>query len=213
MIAASEMRLAATPAIAPVGSEILQILPVSSFKSEHRILHGAEDVRIQEAIQEAYARLDGPSGYLNRAILTQTWVGVLDRLDDEIEIPLPPLQAVTGVRYRDADGNWQTLSTDIYGVDVYGLVGKIYRKMDQLFPDVHKDPGSVEITFRAGWGDGAAVLAAAVGVRKGMKLLAGHFYHNPSPTFVEPRLVEVPRKIHYGLNYVLSALRIVNDPS
>lgn len=213
MSKASEMRLAATAATAPVEAQILAILSVSDFKAEHRISHSAEDDKIEECIKEAYYRLDGPSGNLNRAILTQTWVGVLDQFENWIEIPLPVLASVTSVRYRDVNGDWQTLSTSVYGVDTYGLFGCIYLKPEQAWPTVYSERGSVEITFVAGWGDGADVLSAAYGIRKALKLLAGHFYHNPTPTFVEPRLVEVPRKIWFGLEYVLAPYRIVNDHS
>lgn len=215
MISASEMRLAATAATPPDEAEILNILSVSTFKAEHRITNNAENTRIEHAIKEAYHRLDGPSGWLNRAVLTQTWKGVLERWDDRIEIPLPVLQSVDSIRYRaQADGAWTVLSTDVYGIDLYGLVGKVYRKKDQSWPDVYSDePGAIEITFTAGWGTGAQVLAAAPGMRKALKLLAGHYFYNPTPTFVEPRLVEVPRKIHYGLVHTLGALRIWSDPS
>lgn len=213
MIAAKDIRLARTAVTAPDATEILSILSVADFKAEHRIRHSVEDARIQDCIKEAYYRLDGPTGHLNRAILTQSWKGVIDRFDDYIEVPLPVLQSVTQIRYRDIDGTWTVLSTSYYGVDLYGLFGTIYRKKDQTWPEIYEDPGSVEISFTSGWGTGANVLAAAYGIRKAMKLLAGHFYLNPSPTFVEPRLVEVPRKIWYGLDYVLGQYRINNDVS
>lgn len=213
MITAKEMRLAQTAASAPTGSEILNILSVADFKTEHRILHSVEDTKIEDAIKEAYYRLDGPKGKLGRAILTQSWKGVIDKFAIAIEIPLPMLQSVTQIRYRDVNGTWTVLSTSIYGVDVYGLLGTVYLKKDQTWPDIYTEPGSIEISFTAGWGTGANVLTYAYGIRKAMKLLAGHFYHNPNPTFVEPRLVEVPRKIWFGLEYVLGPYMIRSDPS
>jgi uncharacterized phiE125 gp8 family phage protein len=213
MITAKEMRLAQAAETAPVEAQILIILPVADFKTEHRITHSAEDNKITDCIKEAYYRIDGPKGSLNRAILTQTWKGVIDEFDDIIEIPLPVLQSVTQVRYRNTDGDWTVLSTDIYGVSTYGLFGWVYLKTDQIWPELHTEPGSVEITFVAGWGAGADILTKAYGIRKAMKLLAGHFYYNATPTFVEPRLVEVPRKIWFGLEYVLGQYRIRNDPS
>lgn len=211
MIHASEIRVASEAATAVVQSEILAILSVQAFKDEHRITHSVEDDRIEEAIKEAYAWLDGPRGYMNRAILTQTWKGVIDDFDDVIEIPTPPLQSVDSIRYRDEDGNWQTLATTIYGVDSYGLFGRVFLKKDQEWPDVYEDPGSVEITWTAGYGTGAEVVTKRPAYRKALKLLGGHYYFNPTPTFVEPRLVEVPRKIQFGLEHVLSRELIRND--
>lgn len=215
MIKASQVRLNSTAETPADEAEILNILPLATFKAEFRIRHNIadENTRMTNAIKEAYYRLDGPTGWLNRAILEQQWKGFVDDFDDEIEVPLPPIQQVDTVRYRDEDGDWQTLSTDVYGVDTSGLFARIYLKKDQSWPDVYADPASVEITFTAGWGDGATVLTSAYMVSKAMKLLAGHYYHNPTPTFVEPRLVEVPRKIQYGLENILGQIRIVNDHS
>lgn len=211
MITASQIRLAQEPATAVTQSEILAILSVQAFKDEHRVTHSVEDDRIEDAIKDAFSWIDGPKGYLNRAVLTQTWKGVIDAFDDEIEIPLPPLQSVDQIRYRDEDGTWTVLATTVYGVDSYGLFGRVYLKTGQSWPDLYEDPGSVEITFTAGWGAGSDVIEKARGIRKALKLLGGHYYFNPTPTFVEPRLVEVPRKIQFGLEHVLAPYLIRND--
>jgi len=150
---------------------------------------------------------------LNRAILTQTWTGYLDKFDGSMELPLPVLQSVSSVNYLDEDGDWQVLATTVYGSITTEFFGKVYLKKDQTWPSIHSEPNSVKITFVAGWGVGADVLVKAYNIRKILKLLAGHFYFNPTPTFVEPRLVEVPRKVWFGLEYLLGQYRIMNDPS
>ena len=215
MIKASEVRLSSPAATAPDAAEILNILSLADFKGEFRIRNNvtAENTRATDAIKEAYFHLDGPTGWLNRAILSQEWVGFVDAFDNQIEMPIPPLQSVDQIRYRDSAGTWNVLATSVYGVDTSGLFGIVYLKDGQSWPDVGSDPGGVEITFTAGYGDGADVLEQAYNIRKAMKLLSGHFFHNPTPTFVEPRLVEVPRKIQYGLEKVVNQFRIVNDHS
>lgn len=213
MIRASEIRLANTPETAVTEAEILNILSVADLKREVRRTDASEDTKFQDAIEEAYYRLDGPLGWLNRSILAQQWVGVVDLFDDKIEIPLPPTKQVDQIRYRDENGTWQVLSTDVYGESLYGLVGFIYRKKDQTWPDIHTDPGSVEITFTAGYEDGATVLANMRGIRKALKLLAGHYFHNPLPTFAEPRTIEVPREVMWGLKNAIGQYQIVNDHS
>lgn len=212
MSKASDFKLKQVADSPATASEILNILSVADFKAEHRIEHSAEDDKIEDCIKEAYYRLDG-RGLLNRAILTQTWTGYLDEFENSMELPLPVLQSVSSVRYRDSDGDWQTLATTIYGVIATEFFGRIYLKLDQVWPTLYEEPNSVEITFVCGWGTGSDVLTKAYNIRKILKLLGGHFYFNPTPTFVELRLVEVPRKVWYGLEYLLGQYRIPNDPS
>lgn len=214
MIRASEVALATSPESAPDDAEILNILSVADLKAEHRRRDTAEDARWQDALVDAYVHLDGPGGYLNRAILRQSWKGFIEKFDDEIEVPLPPLVSVDSIRYRNTSGTWTVLSTDVYGVVTSSLVGYVFLKSGQSWPSTDGNPQPIEITFTAGMEDGAAVIAAGSflrPVRKALKLLGGHFFFNPTPTFVEPRLVEVPRSIKYGLEYTLGRIRIVND--
>lgn len=213
MIRASEIRLAQTAATPVDEDEILNILSVADLKGEVRRTDASEDAKFLDAIKDAYYRVDGPFGWLNRAILEQEWVGVIDAFDDRIELPLPPLVTVDQVRYRDTAGAWQVLSTSVYGVSLYGVCGMIYRKDGQSWPDVDANPDAVEIAFTCGYADGAAVLANMRGVRKLLKLLAGHYFHTPLPTFSEPRTLEVPRKVKFALDFVVQQLRIVNDHS
>lgn len=213
MIRASEIRLANIAETPVDEDEILNILTVADLKREARRTDASEDAKFEDSIKEAYFRLDGPSGWLNRAILEQKWVGVIDRFDDKIELPIPPLMSVDEIRYLDGDGAWQTVSADVYGVSTFGLVGFVYKKAGQAWPSVGAEPGAVEISFTAGYPDGATVLENMRGVRKALKLLAGHYFHNPLPTFSEPRTLEVPRTVQYALEFVIAQLRIVNDHS
>lgn len=213
MIRASDVRLANAAATPVDEDEILNILTVADLKREARRTDGSEDERFEDAIKEAYFRLDGPSGWLNRAILEQKWVGVVDRFDDKIELPIPPLMSVDQIRHLDSDGVWQTVAPATYGYSTYGLVGYVYKKAGQSWPYAASEPGAVEISFTAGYPDGDTVLENMRGIRKALKLLAGHYFHNPLPTFAEPRTLEVPRKVQYALDFVIAQLRIMNDHS
>jgi len=213
MIRASEMRLAQTAATPADKAEILNILSVAELKREVRRTDASEDDKFEDAIYDAYYRLDGPLGWLNRAILEQQWVGVIDGFDDVIEIPLPPLVTVDQIRYRDTSGAWQVLSTDTYTVSTYGLVGSVQKVDRNGWPEVDKNADPVEIAFTCGFGSGADVVANFQGFRRALKLLAGHYFHTPLPTFSEPRVLEVPRKVQYALDFAIRQLGIVNDHS
>lgn len=58
--------------------------------------------------------------YTDRAIMTQTWDWFLDEAPGEVlEIPLPPLQTITGIYFTDSDGTeGAAISSALYTVDV-----------------------------------------------------------------------------------------------
>lgn len=209
---ASQIILPAVAETGPTRDEILAIVSAAELKAETRITHALEVTKIEDAIVEAFDYLDG-KGWLNRAILTQVWKGYANRFDKEIELPFPPLQSVDQIRYVDTDGEWQTLATSVYGVSTVGLFGKIYLKSYQNWPDIYTDPESIEITFTAGYGAGEAIKSDVPGIRKAIKLLAVHYNTNPSATYPEQRLVEVPRKVLFGLQDACGKYRIANDHS
>lgn len=69
-----------------------------------------DDSLVQLLITSASQELDGPTGWLGRALITQTLELVLDRFPcGKIKLPYPPLIEVLSVKYIDTDGVEQTL--------------------------------------------------------------------------------------------------------
>lgn len=213
---------------APTEAEILALVSVADLKLNLRISHNKEDALISECILEAYAWLDGPYGWLNRAILTQTWVytnpGFTRQIwtTDErgqplaqnvptnvIEIPLPPLQTLTGVDYVTG-GATVTLDPSAYTVDKGSLLGTVTKVSGTSWPTI--DAGTnISFRFTAGWGDAAAVKSQARGLIKAIRLLASDSFRNREDTYAEPRLVAVNRKIINGVEKTAGRYRIVNN--
>jgi uncharacterized phiE125 gp8 family phage protein len=109
---------------------------------------------IADLIETATARLDGPKGFLCRALMVQTWDLTLDRFPPcvrLIRLPLPPLRSVTSVKYLDPDGAEQTLSADAYRVVPDDDGGMIALKPGENWPAVLCGPAAVTIRFVAGY--------------------------------------------------------------
>lgn len=105
-----------------------------------------------------------------RATTTQTWDEFLDvPCERFIEVQKPPLQSVTYVKYRDADGAWQTFSADSYEV-LYAHTapvlearpprGLIVLKDSYSWPTTDGRPGALQVRFVCGYGAASAVPAA-----------------------------------------------------
>ena len=110
-----------------------------------------DDNLIQGLITAARVHCEG---FQNRAYLEQTWDLWIDRFPTEnyIDIPLPPLQSVTSVKYYDTDDTEATFSTDDYDVDTKGYVGRVVLKYGETWPSTVLRPSNgVVIRFVAGY--------------------------------------------------------------
>jgi len=178
----SEMRLERTSAPAA------RILSTADAKAHLRVDHSDEDSLIDAMVLAIEARLDGVEGQLGRALITQTWKLYLSRFpcapdpifrDYRILLPLPPLQSVTSINYTDTNGDEQTLSSSVYTVISQGDErGGVVPAYGQSWPSARNHPGSVVVTFDAGYGDAASdvkpnILSAA-------KLMLADLYENRS---------------------------------
>lgn len=94
---------------------------------------------------------------LARKLITQTWKYYLDRWPGEnyIEIPFPPLQSVSSVKYTDSAGTITTLTvTTDYLVDSVSEPGRIVLPYCGTWPmDILYPINPVGIEFICGYGD------------------------------------------------------------
>lgn len=147
-IGGSEMglKLITAPANAPV--------TVSEVKAFLNVEHSDHDTLIGTLIDAVTADIDGPRGFLGRALIAQTWDLTLDEFPDDdepIEVPLPPLISVTGVYYTDAAGVEQTVDAADYIVDTYSQPGRIALPVSGTWPTPAVQANAIRIRFEAGY--------------------------------------------------------------
>lgn len=159
--------------------------PVSltEAKRNSRVEITEDDDDITDTISEARNELEEATA---RAFITQTWELTLDRFpyphcDDacrpnsrEILLKVCPVQSVTDIVYTDPAGDEQTLSTDIYNVDVKSEPARITLKPGQTWPTTIVAANAVTITFVAGYGDAAAAVPRIV--KRAIKMRVQHWY-------------------------------------
>jgi uncharacterized phiE125 gp8 family phage protein len=102
--------------------------------------------------------------FLGRSLITQTWDLYLDSFPNEeyIEIPYPPLQSVTTLKYKDTAGALQTWAATNYIVDIITEPGRISLAYGISWPSTYAEIQAVQIRFVAGYG-------LAVSVQKHIK--------------------------------------------
>ena len=142
----------------------------------HARTHDADDTLVTRLIAAARKHVET---FLQRALVTQTWDWFLDYGFGGyvLEIPRPPLQSVTSIKYLDDPGVLQTLDASKYSVFGIGHeeAGRVSPAYDQVWPTVLCQPEAVQIRFVAGYGAAAAV---PEDVKAAMFLIIGHLYKN-----------------------------------
>lgn len=154
--------------------------PVSlaEAKAHLRVAHASEDTLISTLIKAARLHVEATLG---RALVTQTWDFWLPAWPESgvLELPRPPLQSVTYVKYRDLDGVTQTLSTGDYVVVAPGIVGTVEEAPGATWPSTQTHPQAVNVRFVAGFGDAETV---PDDIRCALLLIVEHLYRNRGAT-------------------------------
>jgi uncharacterized phiE125 gp8 family phage protein len=148
-----------------------------TFAGDEHVHHsGTEDEKIFDLIKSARIYAEQ---WQNRAYVSQTQVLRMDRFPRSglaIILPRSPAIAVSSVQYVDSNGDTQTLSTDIYTVDIFSEPARIVEAFNQIWPVTRDVPNAVTVTYTCGYGTTRA--AVPNNVKDAMKLLIGHWFEN-----------------------------------
>lgn len=131
-----------------------QPVTVSEVKSRARIDHSDDDTDIGVMIDEAVSKIERNNGV---ALMTQTWRMSMDVFPAHISLHGWPVKSVKSVKYRDVDGNEQTLSTDVYRLDTNSVPARISLKPNQSWPIPESSYGAVWVDYVLGEGSAADV--------------------------------------------------------
>lgn len=151
--------------------------------------YASDDTLLTALIQAAREYVEG---YQNRALCTQTWELVLDSwpVRDSIEMPKPPLQSVSSIKYKDKAGAESTWADTNYIVDPDSFLGRVVLADGISWPTATLYPaGGIRIQFVAGYGLAADVPQTT---RQAMLLLIGFWYENRETVNIRNISAELP---------------------
>lgn len=176
--------------LAPVRITAPTAQPVSlaEAKAHLRVDHDHEDATISALVASATSYLDGWSGILGRALVTQTWQQDMSELPGSgvVRLPLAPVRAVESILYRDPEGNMRNLAPDAYSAPLADGLGPFIRVRER--PATSRADDAVSVIFSAGYGGPEDVPPA---LRQAILLLIGHWYRNREAV-TEGAAVELP---------------------
>jgi uncharacterized phiE125 gp8 family phage protein len=140
--------------------------------------------------------------WTGRAFVTQTWELVLDEFSsdlnaDEIEIPRPPLQSVSSIKYDDSNGIEQTLATDQYDVDAVSQPGWVVPITTGWPFVVWQGINAVRIRYVAGYAPGTNSPANSTdnipgAIKAAIRLYLGQLYDQREDIVVGTIVNKVP---------------------
>lgn len=153
-----------------------------------RVTDTSEDALITSLITAARQYCEH---YTRRAIGAQTLEIALEEFpdDDEIELPMSPVTAITYVKYIATDGTLTTLSSGSYSLDDYSHVSRVLLAYNTCWPLTQDVDNAVFIRYVAGATTTPATVIAA------MKLMIGHLYENRESVVVGPTVAELPMAV------------------
>lgn len=136
------------------------MLALDDVKLHLRVDGNDEDALIEGLRDTATQYLDGYTGILGRALLSQTWRQDWDYFpgDDKLYLPLGPIISLTSVTYYDAANVQQTLSSSVYAGPFTDERGPyVVLKFGQVWPITYYRNDAVSATFVCGYADADAV--------------------------------------------------------
>jgi len=143
----------------------------------------------------------------SRALITQTWrLKLHEFFADKFELPRPPLQSVSSIKYLDLDEAEQTLGATNYDVDTDREPGVIWRDEDATWPTISDEVNAVTITFVAGYGDAASDVPARA--KHAILLLVAHWYRSREAVTIGT----ISKEIELAYQRLVNGLKVGNYP-
>lgn len=176
-------------ALTLIAAPTIEPITLAEAKLHCRVDSAADDTLITGLIVAARQQAEERTG---RALITQQWRYDLAAFPiDHVELPNPPLQSVQGITYLDAAGNRQTLAGTEYDVIAAESVGVALPAYGKAWPACRAHPGSVQISFTAGYGLSAGNVPQAI--RQWILLAIGTWYAQREAVITGTIVSELPR--------------------
>ena len=125
---------------------------LAEAKAHLRVDFAEDDALISAIIKAATGHLDGWTGTLGRALVSQQWSQGFGCFAERLRLPLGPVISVDSVTYTDTAGALQTVPADQYAVAYPSGLPEVVMRAAFTWPGVSGDVVSpVVVTYTAGY--------------------------------------------------------------
>lgn len=143
------LKVVSEPSLEPIG--------VSELRSRLRIADCEFDGELRDLLIAGRKQVEHDS---DRKLITQTVQLLLDRFPtgNVIELRVPPVSSLTSITYIDEDDAEQTLSSDVYHLDLSSTPPRVVLRSGESWETVDDGrPNAVTVEFVAGYGNADTV--------------------------------------------------------
>lgn len=182
------------PAAAPVS--------LSEAKAHLRVTWTDEDTIIQAYLDAAIAVLDGPTGWLGRAMCAQSWQHVCARPDPygRVWLTAQP-NALSSVHYLDPTTEESVEATLAdFRIHSDGYHFAVVPKTGKAWPAYANRSDALKLVFTTGYGDASKVPTP---IKQAILLLVGHWFKER-----EAATVVAMRELPFGVQALLNTYKI-----
>lgn len=170
----------------------LEPVTLAEAKAHLRVDGTAEDALIQSLIITSRLHIEAALGL---ALVTQSWVYLLDRWprSGRLTLPIRPVAAIAQIRVWDEAGSAQTLAPGDFLLDGHGVPPRLVPVDAALLQAPTREMNGIEIAFTAGFGPAASDVPATI--RHALLLLVAHWYEHREPVEIGAGASAVPAMV------------------
>lgn len=177
---------------------------LNEAKVHLRVTDSDSDSQISMLIKAARQDCENFTG---RALASQDFELALDSFpSDKITLPVPPVEKILSIKYKDSDGIEYTLNTADY-IFYNSVPAVVLPDYGTAFPVFSAYPaGAVRVSFTAGYKSAStdASLVMPEAIKQAILLLVGHYYDNREIVNVGNNVTELP----YGIKALLMPYKV-----
>lgn len=170
--------------------------PVTKTEAENQLKLDSDQASADSDLVDRLivAATNWAQNYLNRQLITATYEVYYNNFLEPLILWYPPIQSVEHLKYKDNNGNTQTVSSDKYVVDTYVQPGEISRSDDKTWPsDLYNEVNVVWAKYKAGYGDSADDVPEDI--RSAILMKIGQLYENRT-TGIEEKVSAADNLLH-----------------
>lgn len=180
-----------------------ELISLSDMKAYLKVDDSSDDQLIESLIKSA---INIAERFMNRDILTATWVNYRDCFIQDLTLRKGAFQSIVAIEYLK-DSVYTTLASSEYQSSIGGVYGEICSV--NVPSDIDMACNSVKITFKTGFGD--TVESVPIEIITAILMMVSHMYFNRGDCQPERATASAPEiGIPSVAKAILKAFKIVS---